>query len=350
MSQNTAPATRLNGNAATIWLLRSPFRPLIDSKVCALNVTGRRSGRTLQLPVQYCRVPTGLVVVAGRGEAKTWWRNLRRPAAVKVLLAGQWRAGMGRVVTADDPDHFSLLTAYRSTYGVKVAATGPLVHIDLADQAPPDSTVHDPMVGRRRQWWSWLWWVTAAETVGFCVPAIVAALTVNSPTVLSLPSLLAAGAVEGAVLGAAQARVLRRALPTLPVRGWVAATSLAAVFAWLLGMSPSTFGNSLQAWPTAVIVGVAVVAGVALLLSMGVAQWLVLRRHAVAGKTWIGATAIGWLAALAVFLLIAMPLWHEGQTRLTIAIIGAVAGLAMAATFAGVTGRWAVRLQRTGGR
>jgi hypothetical protein len=73
----------------------------------------------------------------------------------------------------------------------------------------------------RRLWRSWFLWATLGEAVGFCVPAAAAALTTSRPAVVSLPSLLLAGAVEGALLGTAQAHVLRRALPAVSSRRWV---------------------------------------------------------------------------------------------------------------------------------
>lgn len=52
--------------------------------------------------------------------------------------------------------------------------------------------------------------------------------------------MVAAGAVEGAVLGTAQALVLRSYLPALELRAWVGRTALGAVIAWAIGMTPNT--------------------------------------------------------------------------------------------------------------
>jgi len=78
-------------------------------------------------------------------------------------------------------------------------------------------------------WRSWFGWTTAGETLGFTVPAAAAALTADRSAWVTVPALLAAGAVEGALLGLAQATVLRRVLPALPARRWVIATSVAAI-------------------------------------------------------------------------------------------------------------------------
>jgi hypothetical protein len=196
-------------------------------------------------------------------------------------------------------------------------------------------------------WRSWFGWVTCGETAGFCVPAVVAAVTSGGHASGAVPALLVAGAAEGAVLGLAQAHVLRRALPGLPVLRWVAATSAAAAFAWLLGLLPSTLSEQLSNWPGWLQAAAGMVGGTALLLSIGTAQWLVLRGRVARASRWIGVTAAAWLAGLAAFLAVASPLWHEGQSMPMILLIGAVAGLVMAATVAAITGFGLIRLLRS---
>jgi hypothetical protein len=189
----------------------------------------------------------------------------------------------------------------------------------------------------------WIAWVTVGETLGFAVPAAVGAATVSAPTALGIAALLAAGAVEGAVLGAAQAHVLRRALPGLPSGRWTVRTSAAAVLAYALGLAPSTVGG---AWPQPVLIVFAVAVGIALLLSIGTAQWTVLRGHVPKAARWIVITAGAWLAGLAVFFVVAPPLWQPGQPLPLVILIGVVAGLLMAATVAAVTGVGLLRLLR----
>lgn len=184
----------------------------------------------------------------------------------------------------------------------------------------------------------WFWWVTAGEFSGFTVPAVLGAVN-------SLPALLvAAGLAEGAVLGWTQAHVLRRALPGFSVVRWTTATALAAGFAWAVAMSMSANGERLASWPVAVLVPLAAIAGMAVLLSIGSAQWLVLRHHVERAHRWIWATALAWGAGLVVFLAVATPLWQPGQGLLLRAVIGVVAGLLMAATMAAVTGAAITRL------
>jgi hypothetical protein len=82
------------------------------------------------------------------------------------------------------------------------------------------------------------------EFLGFAVPALVGVSTAHSPTALSLPALLVAGAFEGALLGFGQARALRLALPNLPTRSWIISIAAAAAFAYLFGLSPSLIADS----------------------------------------------------------------------------------------------------------
>jgi hypothetical protein len=193
-------------------------------------------------------------------------------------------------------------------------------------------------------WWRWTGWVTAGETVGFTIPAVAGALTAAAPAVVAVPSLLLAGAWEGAILGAAQAHVLRHVLPSVPRRAWIVATSAGAVVAWFLGLLPAALAGTVVGWPRPVLILAAGLLGTVLLLTIGVAQWTVLRHRVDHAGRWIGITAVGWLAGLTAFMVVASPLWHEGQAAAVTAAIGVGAGLVMAATVAAVTGFGLVRL------
>ncbi|MGY1669804.1 hypothetical protein [Geodermatophilus sp. SYSU D00710] len=199
--------------------------------------------------------------------------------------------------------------------------------------------------GLRHFWGRWLLVVTAGEAAGFLVP-VLAVLTGAADTAgaAGLAVLLAAGAAEGALLGAAQASVLARELPGLSRRDWIVRTSVAAVLAWVVGTGPSGWAASVLDRPAWVQAPLAVLAATVLLGSIGVAQWTVLRRHVPHAGRWIGWTAAAWLAGLAVFAGITTPLWQPGQAPVLVAAIGVVGGLAMALTMAAVTGHGAVRL------
>ena len=76
-------------------LLRSPAHGLISRRVAVVEVTGRRSGRRLRVPVDYGRAG-GHLEVASR-PSRRWWRNLRGGAPVRVLLQGRWVDGVAEV-------------------------------------------------------------------------------------------------------------------------------------------------------------------------------------------------------------------------------------------------------------
>jgi hypothetical protein len=192
-----------------------------------------------------------------------------------------------------------------------------------------------PALRGRRLALAWFLTVTPAEFLGFIVPAVAGALTVDSA--VALPVLLVAGAVEGAVLGTGQALVLRRAVPAVNTRHWVTATAAAASFAYLAGLAPSTWAAQLSSRPPWLLWPAAGVLGLALLCSIGFAQWLVLRRHVPRSGRWIATTAGAWLLGLAVFLGATMPLWQPGQSLPATIAIGVLGGFLMAATTSAVT-------------
>lgn len=193
----------------------------------------------------------------------------------------------------------------------------------------------------------WVLWAGAGEAVGFTVPAAVgAAVGAWRPTLL-LPALVVAGAGEGAVLGWAQTRVLREV--GVDARRWVALTAGAAAGAWLLGMG--FFGSDAvrETWPVPMLVVGSVVVGVAVLLSIGLAQAVELRRVVGRGRAWVLANVLAWGVGLGAFTAVTTPLWQPGQGPGTVLAIGVLGGLLMAAAMAVVTGLALVRILRRAG-
>jgi uncharacterized integral membrane protein len=195
-------------------------------------------------------------------------------------------------------------------------------------------------------WRRWTITVGAGELAGFTAPAFAGAVLADASAGpgVTYVALLAAGAVEGWCLGYAQAWAVRDHIRALPRRAFAAATAAAAVLAYAVGMLPSSLGDRLDSAPVAVLVAGAVVGGGLLLFSIGGAQWLVLRRIGLARWWWVAVTAAAWLAGLAVFMLVATPLWREGQPLAVTVLVGVFAGALMAAAVAGLTGLAAVRL------
>ncbi|GAA4542213.1 hypothetical protein [Pseudonocardia xishanensis] len=187
------------------------------------------------------------------------------------------------------------------------------------------------------RWSRWFALVTAGEFLGFVAPAAVGALSTSWPMAATAPALLAAGAVEGSALGWAQARAF--ALPGLPVARFVLATAAGAVAAYAPALVP-------MAREGRVPLPLLVVGGLVLLLTIGTAQWLVLRSVVPHCGWWVATTAGAWMAGLLAFTAVAPPLWQPGQPLWLRVAIGVLGGLVMAAVVAALTGLAAVRVSR----
>jgi hypothetical protein len=234
--------------------------------------------------------------------------------------------------------------ALRSTETVRAARMGPRGGLLRPVAGPTDQ--FSPVMSPNRPgppsegavlWWSWFGWVTVGACAGFALAAVVAVAAGHAPAPVLTLSLLLAGAVEGAALGWAQAHVLRRVLPRLPLGRWVSVTSATTVLAWFVGLVPATFGERtvppVTAWPPLAVLG-----GVVLLTAVGAAQWTVLRRHLPLAGGWIWGTAVAWIGALGACTAVTMPLWAPGQSTPVAAAVGVLGGVLMAATMAAVTG------------
>jgi hypothetical protein len=312
-------------NRTVLGLLHSPMRSLMQTKMSAIRYEAATGGQ-IEFPVQYARSGDALIVIAANPETKTWWRHFATPSPAQLLLDNHGVYCVGR--TLRDTERTAALDDYYTTYpGQRVAEEVPV--IAFAVKATEGATTD---LAR-----AWISSVTIAEFVGFSVPAAVGVATAANSAAVALPALVAAGAVEGAMLGWGQVRVLRRALPAISRARWIAATALAASFAYLIGMGPSTWASPVTHWPPVAVVATMSVLGIAVLFSIGTAQWLVLRAHVPNAAPWISITALAWFVGLAVFLGFAMPLWHEGQSTAWGIAVGITAGFLMAATSSVVT-------------
>lgn len=65
-------------------VLRSPAHGFLSDTMMILTVTGRRTGRSYEIPLSY--VADGVVLTCITGIENVWWKNLRGGADVAVLL------------------------------------------------------------------------------------------------------------------------------------------------------------------------------------------------------------------------------------------------------------------------
>lgn len=192
----------------------------------------------------------------------------------------------------------------------------------------------------------WTLAFVVGELAGFIPPAVVGVTLgmLAAPDFAFVMFLTLAGVAEGAVLGAAQAWVLRRYAPGIDSRQWITATAAAAGFAWFIGMGTSVIGGSSTAPAWALIVLLAPL-WVMALVGMGLAQWMVLKQTVPRSARWIWVTAAAWLVGVTIPI-VALSAVPDGWPMWTHGVIGLAAAVAMGLTVGGLTGRTLTRLLR----
>ena len=113
-------------NAVVSGLLRSPLHRMLSGSTDLIRYTGRRSGREFITPTQYARHGDELIILVGRPEGKTWWRNFTSDGDIEVLLQRRWLPMTARtVIGADDPETvMPLLDVYLQRFPRAAGALG----------------------------------------------------------------------------------------------------------------------------------------------------------------------------------------------------------------------------------
>jgi deazaflavin-dependent oxidoreductase (nitroreductase family) len=133
-------------NPIVTWLLRSPLHWAMSGSTALITVSGRRSGQPYTLPISYHRAGDNLTLITRRD--KTWWRNLRGGAPVRVVIRGQERPGFAEIVPLT---RAGLVAAIEQVWprlppkrAEALAANSILVRIALAPEAvaPPEASPH----------------------------------------------------------------------------------------------------------------------------------------------------------------------------------------------------------------
>jgi hypothetical protein len=151
------------------------------------------------------------------------------------------------------------------------------------------------------------------------------------------------GLGEGMVLGWFQARVLREVVSGFDARRWILVTSLAAAFAWALGMLAPTLDDLVGLSMSEQLI-VWVPGSVLILFSLGTAQALALRGLVRNPLQWILANAVGWLLGLP-WTFVLPALLPESAPVAAWGGVFVVAGALMGATVGAVTGWSVLRMQ-----
>jgi hypothetical protein len=149
----------------------------------------------------------------------------------------------------------------------------------------------------RSEWTLVLRWVLAT-TVGWIVGFAVCEVVVK-PIVYTFSHFPSDGAVIGIAIGIGQWLVLRRRTSVLAQSGdfkFLAGSGYRTAW-WALASSAGfAIGKDVGDMLAAAVSGPAAVGldGVVIGIALGLAQWLVLRRHVAAAGWWIAASAIAW--------------------------------------------------------
>ena len=86
-------------NSITEWLLKSPLQGMFSGNTMIIHYTGRKSGKTYHLPVDYLQIKKTLITISFK--RRTWWRNLRGGAKVTLLFQGKRVPAYSQVVEDD---------------------------------------------------------------------------------------------------------------------------------------------------------------------------------------------------------------------------------------------------------
>ena len=125
---------------------------------------------------------------------------------------------------------------------------------------------------------------------------------------------------------------------------WIAWTTAAEVVGFAVAMYARAWHGWFADLSVPLFLLLVAVGGGVLLASIGSGQWLVLREVLPRSASWVLTTALAWLAGLGVFLGVATPWRHEGQSAVAAVLVGLVAATLMALTVAVVTGAALLRL------
>jgi F420H(2)-dependent quinone reductase len=79
-------------------ILRSPLHGMVSAAILLISYTGHKTGKEYTLPVQYAQEKNVIYIMPGEPKNKTWWRNLRGGAPVRVTLRGKQVQGKGWVL------------------------------------------------------------------------------------------------------------------------------------------------------------------------------------------------------------------------------------------------------------
>jgi deazaflavin-dependent oxidoreductase (nitroreductase family) len=116
-------------NPIMCWLVLSPFHFVVSGHTMLMTYTGRKSGKSYTVPMNYLRIGDALYTISSH--ERVWWRNLRGGASVSLRLRGKDLPAQGSSIE----DHAEV-ASYLSLY---LEAAPQLTRV-LGVQVGPDGT------------------------------------------------------------------------------------------------------------------------------------------------------------------------------------------------------------------
>lgn len=98
-------------NPIMIWLIKSPLHFLVSKNMLLITYTGRKSGKSYTVPVNYLQDGNTLYTASWR--ERTWWRNLRGGQTVTLRLRGKDIVATPQVTESDEGVSALLLTYFK---------------------------------------------------------------------------------------------------------------------------------------------------------------------------------------------------------------------------------------------
>jgi deazaflavin-dependent oxidoreductase (nitroreductase family) len=123
----------MNSNSFMAFMLRSPLHGVMSGSTMLVTVTGRKTGKAITTPVNYYQEGDTLWVISNR--ERTWWRNLKGGAALKLRLRGQEVNGFGEVLL-DEPAVAAQIGEYVRHLPISARSLG--VHMQDGQPDPAD--------------------------------------------------------------------------------------------------------------------------------------------------------------------------------------------------------------------
>ena len=115
-------------NPTVKWLLRSPLHKLISGSIMLLEVRGVKTGRVIQVPVNYIRMDEDILIISRK--ERTWWRNLREQAKVTLFIERTPKTGLATAYEDAETVRENFLAmlqsnqTYRNALGIELDAQG----------------------------------------------------------------------------------------------------------------------------------------------------------------------------------------------------------------------------------